>query len=139
MIHDMAITETYTVVPEFSLAFKPKEMVTSDQVFQLDYNSSARFHVFPRHATSQDQITIFDLGEPGMGFHMMNAYDESKSVVRVVGCFMNRFSMSFGEKGETENATLVEWTLDLKSGDATKRVLYVVITRKNQHSKMQTR
>ena len=139
MIHDMAITETHTIVPEFSLAFKPKEMVTSDQVFQLDYNSSARFHVFPRHATSQDQITIFDLGEPGMGFHMMNAYDESKSVVRVVGCFMNRFSMSFGEKGETENATLVEWTLDLKSGDATKRVLYVVITRKNQHSKMQTR
>jgi carotenoid cleavage dioxygenase-like enzyme len=61
-----------------------------------------------------------------MGFHMMNAYDESKSVVRVVGCFMNKFSMSFGEKGETENATLVEWTLDLKSGDATKRVLYVV-------------
>ena len=87
MIHDMAITETYTVVPEFSLAFKPKDMVTNDQVFQLDYNSSARFHVFPRHATSQDQITIFDLGEPGMGFHLMNAYDDdNKNIVRVVGC-----------------------------------------------------
>jgi len=126
MIHDMAITDKYTIVPEFSLAFKPKEMVKTDQVFQLDYNSSARFHVFPRYAKSQkDQNMIFDLGEPGMGFHMMNAYDHSNRVVRVVGCFMNKFSMGFGEKkGETENATLIEWSLDLISGSATKRVLY---------------
>lgn len=124
MIHDVAITEHYTIVQEGSLTFNPKRIVEGS-VFVMDYNQTVRFHVLPRYAKSQGEAIQIDLPNPGMSFHVMNAYEVDADNIYLWACLARKFSMDFG-KAEDESLpnVLYRWTLNHKTKQVTETVVY---------------
>eukprot|EP00940_MAST-03C_sp_MAST-3C-sp2_P001175 g1175.t1 len=129
MLHDIAITEHFTIIPEWSLVFDPKNMVNEDsggQVFTMNYSQNARFHLFPRHAMSQSEGRVYDLELPGFGFHVMNAWETSNGAIQLFACMQRNFTMSFGsENGEDVSGpiSLHRWTL-YPSGKIERATIY---------------
>lgn len=120
MMHDFAITKRWSIVPEWSLAFKPKEMVQNGDVFSFDHNRNARLHVFPRHAASQEESKVYELDTPAFGFHVMNAFETDGGEIRMFACMTKNFSMSF----HTESIVLYKFTIDPNADVVRRDVVY---------------
>jgi len=119
MMHDMAITQNYSILLEFPLYFELKSAMKGDKMpYVHDTSSPSHFAVLPRHASSVEEVRWFQ-GTSAMAFHIANAWEEGEAI-KVVGCPTDRFSFSYAESSPS---VLREWTFDLSSGRTEERQL----------------
>eukprot|EP00928_Gymnodinium_smaydae_P007440 TRINITY_DN12670_c0_g2_i3.p1 TRINITY_DN12670_c0_g2~~TRINITY_DN12670_c0_g2_i3.p1 ORF type:complete len:508 (-),score=54.16 TRINITY_DN12670_c0_g2_i3:128-1609(-) len=118
MMHDMAITEHYSILMEFPLYFDMSLAVKGAMPFVLDRSCPAMFGILPRHANSVDQIRWFK-GKLAMMFHCANAWEEG-SKVKLIGCPAAEFSFDYQKSSASR---LYEWVFDMDTGLTQEREL----------------
>mmetsp|Transcript_33299 Transcript_33299/g.67946 ORF Transcript_33299/g.67946 Transcript_33299/m.67946 type:complete len:614 (-) Transcript_33299:57-1898(-) len=109
MVHDLALTEKYTVILDFPLTIRPKRFLAN--LFPVEYEpqNGARIGLTPR-GTSKDETKWFDV-ENGVVLHAANAYEREDGTV-VVHAFK---SVPTGDSSyilDYTPAFLYEWVLD---------------------------
>eukprot|EP01113_Clastostelium_recurvatum_P047688 TRINITY_DN8548_c0_g1_i1.p1 TRINITY_DN8548_c0_g1~~TRINITY_DN8548_c0_g1_i1.p1 ORF type:complete len:545 (+),score=130.31 TRINITY_DN8548_c0_g1_i1:37-1635(+) len=138
MMHDMAITENYSIFVDFSLAMRKLDFVKQGRIpFLFDPNRKTRIGVIPRHAKSEASIRWYE-ASPGFAFHIANAWETSPgsddNEIVMQACRMEEFNVDEFGGGGTEpyvfnNAQnkyapiLWEWRIHLKDGRVTERPL----------------
>jgi len=76
-MHDMAITEDYSIVIDNSFEFVfPLNAKGTGEILRFNEKRSAKLGVIPRFATSGDDIVWFDMGEPLVCNHVANAWQD---------------------------------------------------------------
>lgn len=109
-MHDIAITEHYTIFFEFSVVMSPAG-------WDWRPDRKTRFGVLPRNAKTEDSIRWFEF-EPCMAFHCANSWERSATQIVVYLCSTDFFSFN---NGQSKPVYLTEFVLDLTSGATTKR------------------
>ena len=91
MMHDMAITESWSILLDWNYQFDYERMQEGLNPFHHRRDMPARFGVLPRHAESAAELQWFEV-PPLSLFHFANAWEERGSGVRggtvivIVGC-----------------------------------------------------
>ena len=63
MLHDFAITERFSIIPDLPLQFAPREMVATGSPFMLNTSATPRFGLLERH-TAGAQVRWFEFASP---------------------------------------------------------------------------
>ena len=81
--HDLAITETRTIILDQPLVFNQERALQQGRPFDFDGSSCVRYGVMPRHGSGDDVVWIED-PTGGYAFHVVNAWDDPSNADRVV-------------------------------------------------------
>jgi len=122
MIHDMAITQNFTIFMELPLIFRPKEIVKGS-AYVFDKSKKTRIGIIPRHATNEKEMKWFDIS-PCWVFHTVNAWEIKENEIILTACRVENFRLDSFEAVETEyQPFLYEWRLNITSGEVIERKL----------------
>lgn len=116
MMHDMAITENYSIILEFPLCFDMSLAMSGGQAYAMDIAQPSRFGILRRHAESAAETRWFE-GKTMMAFHIANAWEEGRRV-KLIGCPNPDFTFDSRRSGRS---MLYEWIFDLDTGATTER------------------
>ena len=127
--HDMAITDTHSVLMELSVFPDPAALAKGRWRTGFHADTPARFHVIPRHGRTED-IRVFE-ASPCYIYHVVNAWDEDGAIVmdahRVVRSFTNfpREGTEFEKMLHNlrMDADLYRYRFDLRTGTTTETQL----------------
>jgi carotenoid cleavage dioxygenase-like enzyme len=79
MIHDMAITENYSLIFDMPLTFDLERAMNGGQAFDWEPSNGARIGVLPRRGEG-GEVRWFDI-DLGYVFHSFNAFEEGSEIV----------------------------------------------------------
>lgn len=113
MVHDLALTPTYTVIFDFPLTVRPQRFLSNAFPVEYEPQNGARIGLTPRGRTTDDTIW-FDV-ECGVVLHAVNAYERDDGMV-VLHAFNSIPDPSSSYILEYTPAFLYEWVLDPKTG-----------------------
>ncbi|KAL3682185.1 hypothetical protein R1sor_000207 [Riccia sorocarpa] len=127
MMHDMALTENYSLFLDCPLYFNPKDMVKKNQcIFSFDDTKPARLGVLPRYAKNESQIQWFTVSTCVI-FHNANAWEEGDEVVlitcRIPSIDLVALAVYDEVKAKKFANDLWEYRLNLKTGEAKEKKL----------------
>ncbi|XP_057766723.1 probable carotenoid cleavage dioxygenase 4, chloroplastic [Salvia miltiorrhiza] len=75
VIHDIAVTEKYAVIPDMQMVVKPSLILSGRSPVQIDEEKVARVGVIPRYAEDEEEMVWIDA--PGFNpLHCVNAWEE---------------------------------------------------------------
>ncbi len=112
LIHDMAFTKDYIIVPDFPVTFQPERARTMFP-WMWDERRPSRIGLLPRDGDVA-RLQWFDAPRCYV-FHFVNAYDEGDLTIMDVVKHPSAFKTDLN--GPNEGApVLVRWTLDRRSG-----------------------
>mmetsp|Transcript_6470 Transcript_6470/g.7026 ORF Transcript_6470/g.7026 Transcript_6470/m.7026 type:complete len:480 (+) Transcript_6470:73-1512(+) len=114
MMHDMAITENYSIIMDLPLEFRPSDK----KFFVFNEERKSRFAILPRHAKSLDEVMWFE-ADTCYVFHVANAWEEGDKIL-LYGVRHDNIDMSGKLKSETKVAKNYLWTFDLKTKKVTE-------------------
>ncbi len=149
MIHDMVITEHYSVIFDFPFTFRLDRIAKGEAPFKFEFDRPARFGFLPRHGDGK-QIRWIET-PPCYMFHATNAYEEDDDIVIVGSRLAYTTALAGGERpkelapGEDGQGRMHRWRFNLNSGvvkeeplDDTPsdfaRVADALVGRKNRYS-----
>ena len=120
MIHDLAITEHYTLILDMPVTFSLARVGEGGQAFDWEPSNGARIGVLPRHGSSED-VRWYDV-DVGYIFHVFNAWEEGESIY-LDACRSEETYILNGsvESAESEMARFRQYRLDLVSGRCEER------------------
>lgn len=116
MIHDLAITEHYSLILDFPVTFSLERLASGGQAFDWEPQNGARIGVLPRYAEGSE-VRWLDV-EPGYVFHVFNAWEESGGIM-LEACVASRVAMLGDADRDDEDsdwARMHRYRLDLGSG-----------------------
>lgn len=133
LLHDMAITEHYSVLLDFPLGWDRQKLKEGKRRIGFDRDTPARFGVLPRHGHAGD-VKWFE-AKSCYAYHVVNSYEDGDDVV-LLAC---RVADPIPEKrsdspriARLDSIELVphlyEWRLHLKTGAVSERPLDDVAT-----------
>jgi carotenoid cleavage dioxygenase-like enzyme len=133
ILHDMAITERFSVLMDFPLGWDLAKLKEGKRRIHFDRSTPSRFGILPRHGTAAD-VRWF-AAEPCYMYHTVNAYEAGDEVV-LLGCrvkdLIPEAQDTTGEVARLDSIELVphlyEWRFNLKTGATTERQLDDVAT-----------
>mmetsp|Transcript_48216 Transcript_48216/g.151435 ORF Transcript_48216/g.151435 Transcript_48216/m.151435 type:complete len:622 (-) Transcript_48216:317-2182(-) len=138
LMHDVAITPTWTVIVDFPLTIDPSRIFTEEGQITFERSATARIGLVPRYGSDAEQW--FEV-ETGYAFHLLNAYEDGDDVV-LRGCRADAMRLTFpwtdgkldreafvrqyfgkegGSRAAREASRLYEWRLHRKTGTVTER------------------
>ncbi|MBK7858389.1 MAG: carotenoid oxygenase family protein [Archangiaceae bacterium] len=128
ILHDMAITENYSVLMDFPLGWDQARLAEGKFRIGFDRETPSRFGVLPRRGTAAD-VRWFD-AEPCYMYHSINAHEEGDEIV-LTGCRVKDpipVKRSAREDiARLDNIELVpelyEWRMNLKTGGVREKQL----------------
>ncbi|MFT6750366.1 MAG: carotenoid cleavage dioxygenase-like enzyme [Candidatus Azotimanducaceae bacterium] len=125
MMHDCAITESYTIFPDLPLVFDFEAAARGEGMIQWDADNGCRFGIVPRFG-SDENIKWFDIPESFL-FHISNAWEEGDEVV-VQACRSNRggIELTEGVEPTEQMGQLYEWRLNMATGEIKTRAIDTV-------------
>ena len=116
-VHDLAITERYTVLLDMPLLFDPRRLLTGASAYEFARGMPCRIGVIPRHGRA-DEVRWFETDTCFIA-HTVNAWDEGDAVVLVAGR-MDEIELGAAQLagGPIYNSTpmITRFRLDLRSG-----------------------
>jgi len=128
ILHDMAITENYSVLLDFPLGWDKARLKEGKRRIGFDRDTPSRFGVLPRRGTAAD-VKWFE-AKPCYTYHTINAYEAGDELV-LLAC---RVADPIPEKQHQGDDVarldtielvphLYEWRMNLKTGQLTERAL----------------
>jgi carotenoid cleavage dioxygenase len=122
LVHDIAVTERYTIIPDCPLLLTP-DLTEGHGPVHLRKDVPMRIGVLPRHGGGEE-VDWYEVRGPGKCcFHMMNAHETDSGDIVVVGCAMPDFSFWDMNVAHAHKQKLIEWHIDRKTRRATERVV----------------
>ena len=119
LIHDMAFTQNFIIVPDFPVTFQPEHSHTTFP-WLWDERRDSRIGLLPRNGDASD-IQWFEAPRC-FAFHFANAYDDGD--LTIIDLPRHRRMFLTDQNGPNEGApVLVRWTLHRPSGRLTETVL----------------
>ena len=119
LIHDMAFTQSFIVVPDFPVTFQP-ELSHTDFPWLWDDRRDSRIGLVPRNG-DVSRIQWFEAPRC-FAFHFANAYDEGDLTIIDLARHPRMFFTD--QNGPNEGApVLVRWTLHRPSGRLTETII----------------
>lgn len=119
MIHDMAFTESFIIVPDFPVTFQPENAHT-DFPWLWDESRDSRIGLLPRDG-DVSQIQWFEVPRC-YAFHFANAYDDGEFTIIDLPKHPKMFYTD--QNGPNEGAPiLVRWTIHRPTGKLTETIL----------------
>lgn len=115
IMHDCAITKNYTLVLDLPLCFDLPRAMKGKPPIQWEPENGARIGVLSRHAEGSE-IRWFDI-EPGMVFHVMNAYEQGEEIVLDACRSAHTTMLQKDADPEKDFAFPYQWRLNLKTGE----------------------
>lgn len=129
-IHDYFLTERYLVIPDVSLRFSEQNLHDTGQSFwRFDPSYKLRWGIVPRDAKLGERIRWFETAQPGMIWHVINAWEETdehgrERIVLYAPAFDEYPANVPIHTPEEPPAKLGKWVIDLGSGEVQyKRLL----------------
>eukprot|EP00471_Norrisiella_sphaerica_P003780 CAMPEP_0184491566 /NCGR_PEP_ID=MMETSP0113_2-20130426/20720_1 /TAXON_ID=91329 /ORGANISM="Norrisiella sphaerica, Strain BC52" /LENGTH=601 /DNA_ID=CAMNT_0026875979 /DNA_START=270 /DNA_END=2072 /DNA_ORIENTATION=- len=119
-MHDMAITDQYSIVVDNSYQFSLPTIEGTGKILEFNPKRNAKFGVLPRLAKSASEIRWFDLGEALVINHIANSWedpDDPSTIVLHAPVAYEGIDI-FGHVGYHGHMT--EFRLNLKSGKVSK-------------------
>jgi len=113
MMHDMAMTENYSIIMDHPFEFNP----SNKDFFVFDSKKPARFGIIPRHAESGDETIWFE-GKNGFVFHTANAYEEGDKIYLYA---VRHELIDFAKLGAGKNYM---WIFDMKTKTVTEEYVF---------------
>ncbi len=123
MIHDMAITENFSIIPDVPIVFNKLRAVLSGQAFAFDPKRALRFALLPRRGSQKD-VQWFESRAASL-FHFLGSWEEDHEIV-LIGCRAKNFDMKLANLNPTaanwdprssdDAPILYQWRLDRKRG-----------------------
>lgn len=125
MMHDFAITEHYTIFPDFPFTFRPERAAQGKPIFLFEKETPSRFGILPRHGEATE-IRWFE-SPSCYSFHTLNAYESGNEVI-LIACRMESTNALGLESEENSNSAanipyLYEWRFNLQTGTTQERFL----------------
>jgi carotenoid cleavage dioxygenase-like enzyme len=118
LIHDMAFTKSFIIVPDFPVTFQP-ELSHTDFPWLWDERRESRIGLLPRNG-DVSRIQWFETPRC-FAFHFANAYDDGD--LTIVDLMKHPRMFFTDQNGPNEGAPiLVRWTLNRKSGQLAEAV-----------------
>eukprot|EP01095_Lingulamoeba_sp_RSL-Kostka_P016220 TRINITY_DN785_c0_g2_i1.p1 TRINITY_DN785_c0_g2~~TRINITY_DN785_c0_g2_i1.p1 ORF type:complete len:560 (+),score=206.38 TRINITY_DN785_c0_g2_i1:97-1776(+) len=124
VMHDMAITENYSIFLDFPVEFHPEQIVKSGYPIVFVERKS-RFGVTPRYSENSKALEWFEF-EPGYAFHVLNSWEEGDEIV-VVACRSRKLQFSHISNSlhdESSSPFLYEFRINLETKTTSERRLY---------------
>jgi carotenoid cleavage dioxygenase len=119
LIHDVAFTAKFIVVPDFPATFQPESAHTAFP-WIWDEARESRIGLLPRNG-DVSRLQWFEAPRCFV-FHFVNAYDEGD--LAIVDLVRHPRMFNLDQNGPNEGApVLVRWTLDRRNGRLTERVI----------------
>lgn len=119
MIHDLAFTRSFIIVPDFPVTFQPQNSHTSFP-WLWDESRPSRIGLLPRDG-DVSQLQWFEIPRC-YAFHFANAYDDGDLTIIDLAKHPSMFRTD--QNGPNEGApVLVRWTLNRTTGHLTEAVL----------------
>jgi len=118
VMHDIAITEHFSVILDFPLFVRPERFAEGKSPYVHDLSMPSRFGLLPRHAGSSSEVRWFE-ASPCFMYHVANAWEHDGGV-SIVGC-----RSPFMDQGGLGSSVfrLHRWDLDLNTGLVQERQL----------------
>lgn len=122
LVHDMAITERYVVIPDQPVVFNLGSVGITDFPFAWDDHYQARIGLLSRDG--QGDVRWFDV-DPCFFIHTVNAFDDGESVVLDVA----RYPAGVFPRGNSDalnqgvRGTYHRFRLDLRTGQSTEETV----------------
>ncbi len=118
MIHDMAITENYTLILDMPVTFSLERVGKGGPAFAWEPENGARIGVIPRRGTSEE-MRWFEV-ELGYIFHVFNAWEEGEHIV-LDACRSDQTQILSGSVSDEEMARFRQYRLNLVTGRSEER------------------
>jgi carotenoid cleavage dioxygenase len=121
MIHDIAISENYSLILDMPVTFSIDRALKGGMAFDWEPSNGARIGVLPRHGAGSD-IRWFEV-ELGYVFHCFNAFEEGDEVV-LDACRTPRTRILVTDEeevGDDQKARYHQYRFNLKTGAVTER------------------
>ena len=119
--HDFAITKNYSLCFDSNLFLNWKNLFDNssgggDGMWQFDDSTKGRIGIFPRHATSENEIIWFEV-EPFCVSHTVNAYEDNDTIVLICNNIgYEGFQPTFPlETPRDPLANLHQWRFNMKT------------------------
>jgi carotenoid cleavage dioxygenase-like enzyme len=128
VLHDMAITENYSILLDFPMGWDPERLKVGKMKIAFDRAAPSRFGILPRMGHAAD-VRWFEAA-PCYMYHTINAYEEGREIV-LVGCRVAdpipHDQDTSGNVARLDSIELVphlyEWRFDLDTGTTKERPL----------------
>ncbi|MDG1957657.1 MAG: carotenoid oxygenase family protein [Candidatus Binatia bacterium] len=117
MIHDMAITEHYSLIFDMPVTFSLDRVMNGGEAFDWEPENGARIGVVPRYGQGSE-IKWFDV-ETGYIFHTFNAWEEGDEIV-LQACRSERTSILVSEQTEDQLGKMRRYRLNMTSGSVSE-------------------
>lgn len=123
--HNMLFTKDYSIVYDGSLHFDPSAMFVGGSYFRTKLDHELRFGIFPKDATSRDQVRWFGTGGPGTIVHPLNAWQEGTDDDTIViwTPFCEDPDLGLDNADDLNFFCMKEYRLDLKTGKISEQVI----------------
>lgn len=133
VLHDMAITEHYSILLDFPMGWDPERLKVGKMKIAFDRATPSRFGVLPRSGHAAD-VRWFE-AEPCYMYHTINAYESGDEIV-LVGCRVKdpipERQDTSGDVARLDSIELVphlyEWRFNLVTGSTKERQLDDLVT-----------
>ena len=132
--HDIAFTEDFMILFDFSFSWDPAELETGSAKLQFRRDTPTRFGLAPRRGESTE-VRWFET-DPCFMYHVVNAWQEGDDLVHLIGC--RAVDPLADDPGNTSTVLaptlgmlrlesyLTRWTFDLRTGSLVHEQLWDV-------------
>lgn len=124
MMHDMAVTQRYTLFLDCPLRFQTLYSMSKGRPFlSFDPSEPMRFGVLPRHGHGDEVVWVEVPGPGKMVFHVLNAFEDDTGEIVVIGCAAHELNLMQVHDIPFEKVRLTEWRIDSSQSTCRERVL----------------
>lgn len=113
MVHDMAITENYSLIFDMPVTFSIERVMNGGEAFDWEPENGTRIGVIPRYGKGSE-TQWFDV-DTGYIFHAFNAWEEGDEIV-LQACRTDRTSILGEDQTDDQQAKMQRYRLNLTSG-----------------------
>ena len=117
MIHDMAITENYSLIFDMPVTFSLDRVMNGGEAFDWEPENGARIGVVPRYGQG-NEIKWFDV-QTGYIFHTFNAWEEGDEIV-LQACRSERTSILVADQTDDQLGKMRRYRLNMTTGSVSE-------------------
>jgi 9-cis-epoxycarotenoid dioxygenase len=122
-VHNLLFTENHVIIYDCSVHFDPKAMFMGGSFFRNNEDYNLRFGVFPKTATSREEVQWFDTGTAGAIIHPLNSWEDKDGTLVIWSPFCKDPDLDLDNPDFLNKFEMKEFRLDLSKGTIAQEVI----------------